>query len=107
MRVASITEQLEHDVQSAVIRYYETFGCEVARFSEGRRSRITPGWPDLAVGCVRKRAFWVHETKRTHGGIQSSAQSSTQQWLEACGVRYILGGVPAAHAHLVSLGLIR
>lgn len=106
MRLETTIEQLENDVQRATVAFYEAMGCVVARFSEGRRTRITPGWPDLAVGCIRKGKFWVHETKRTKGGRQSADQSSIERWLVACGVPYVLGGVQAAHDHLVNIGVL-
>jgi hypothetical protein len=108
MRILSVDDRLENDVQRAVTAFYRTFNIQIARFSERRtgRTRITPGWPDLALGCERKRAFWVHETKRVRGGIQSSEQSDMQRWLEACGVPYLIGGVQEAHDHLVKIGVL-
>lgn len=108
MRQATTQDLLENDVQRAVMAFYRSFDIEIARFSERRtgRTRVTAGWPDLVLGCVRKRAFWVHETKRERGGRQSIEQGHMQQWLEACGVPYLIGGVQAAQDHLVTLGLI-
>lgn len=108
MRLLSTQDLLENDVQRAVMAFYRTFDIEIACFSERRtgRTRVTAGWPDLALGCPRKRAFWVHETKRERGGRQSIQQSHMQQWLEACGVFYLIGGVQVAHDHLVKIGVL-
>jgi hypothetical protein len=95
----------EREIQRAVIHVYEAFDCEVKRFSEGRPSRVTPGWPDLAVFCVRKATMWLHETK-TATGVQSASQHHMQLLAESCGIRYILGGVREAQAHLRALDLI-
>jgi len=107
MRVLETGEQLEAAVQASVMRFYASFGCEVARFSERRRSRIQKGWPDLVVFCPRKQTMWFHECKRESHGVQSEDQRTIQGWAEACGVAYVLGGVQAASDHLVNLGLLK
>lgn len=95
----------ETEVQAAVVHVYETFNVEVKRFSEGRKSRITPGWPDLACFCPQKAVMWLHETK-TAAGVQSVAQGHLQQLAESCNVTYVLGGVHEAQEHLRKIGLI-
>src|SRR5882757_1671638 len=105
MRVLNMAEARESLVQQAVIRFYQSFAIQVIRFSEGRRTKVTPGWPDLACFCPQKRAFWLHEVKRD-GGKQSIEQSTLQQLAESCDVPYIIGGVQAAQDHLVTLWLI-
>jgi|ERR1041385_6342031 hypothetical protein len=107
MREASVSDRLESDVQRAVIAFYRSFDIEIARFSERRRSMIIRGWPDLGLFCLRKKAFWVHETKRDHGGIQSLEQRRLEEWFTACGIPYLLGGVQAAHDHLINLGILK
>ena len=102
---SDLLAQRESEVQASVIRFYEAFGCRVARFSEGRRSRITRGWPDLYVFLPSKRITWAHETK-AHGGKQSADQGTIQTWFEECAVAYVIGGVQAAHDYLASLGLV-
>jgi hypothetical protein len=101
----SVPDQLERDVQRAVMAFYASMGCEVIRFSEGRRTRVTPGWPDLAVFCLRKGQMWVHEIKRP-GGQQRPAQGNVERFFQACHVPYLLGGVQAAHDHLVNIGVL-
>ena len=105
MRIPSRLEQRESEVQAAVMRFYRTMGCEVVRFSEGRRTRITAGWPDLGVFCRPKRVFFLHEVK-ARGGKQSGAQSIVQRWAEECGMAYVIGGVQAGVEHLTALGMI-
>lgn len=105
VKVSSTAAYREREVQAAVIRFYQTLGCEVVRFAEGRRTRITPGWPDLAVFHLTKKAFWVHECKR-QGGKQSGQQHIVELWCQSCGVPYILGGVQAASDHLTELGIL-
>lgn len=106
MRLLATQDLLENDVQRAVMAFYRNFDIEIARFSEGRRSRVQRGWPDLALFCLRKRAFWVHETKRTRGGIQSAAQHVIEEWCQQCDITYLLGGVQVAHDHLVKIGVL-
>lgn len=105
MRIVSLADRRESELQHAVMRFYETLGCQVVRFSEGRRTRITPGWPDLAVFCPAKRTMWYHEVKGVRG-LQSPAQSSVQQLAESCGIAYLLGGVEVASEHLTRIGVI-
>lgn len=96
----------EKDVQASVMRFYEAFDCQIIRFNEGRKSRVTPGWPDLAVFCPRKRTHWVFEVK-ARGGKQSGPQSLMQDLAEACGLTYLIGGVQQAQEHLIKIGLMR
>jgi len=95
----------ETDVQRAVMRVYQAFGCEVRRFNEGRRTRISEGWPDIFVFCRQKATHWVHEVK-VPGGEQSPQQSETQELCEACRLPYILGGVHEAQDYLQRIGVI-
>lgn len=106
MRLLNQVEQREVEIQRSVMRFYASFGCEVARFNEARRTRSTPGWPDLYIFCAAKRTTWMHECKAGRG-VQSIAQSTMQGWAESCGLAYIIGGVQAAQDHLVNLGLIQ
>ena len=108
MKILSVTDRLENEVQRATIAFYCTMGCDVRKFSERRtgRTRVSKGWPDLAVFCPRKAAFWLHETKRASGGRQSAEQGELQQLAESCGVPYVLGGVQAATDHLVKIGVL-
>lgn len=105
MRLLNQVEQREVEIQRSVMRFYASFGCEVARFNEARRTRSTPGWPDLYIFCPSKRTTWMHECKAMWG-VQSEAQGTIQRWAESCGLIYVLGGVQAAQDHLVTLGLI-
>lgn len=95
----------ETQVQAAVMRVYQAFGCEVRRFNEGRRTRVSAGWPDLFVFCRQKTTHWVHEAKAL-GGKQSPEQSATQELCEACGLPYVLGGIHEAQEQLRLVGLI-
>lgn len=104
LRDARLLER-EKDVQASVMRFYEAFDCQVIRFSEGRRTHVTPGWPDLAVFCPRKRTHWVFEVK-AKGGKQSDRQFMMQALAESCGLAYIIGGVQEAQDHLISIGLL-
>jgi hypothetical protein len=95
----------ESEIQHSVIGIYSTFGVEVRRFSEGRRTRISKGWPDLACFLPAKRLMWYHECK-TLNGRQSPAQSLTQRLVESCGIDFVVGGIREAEAQLRKVGLI-
>lgn len=111
---------LEADIQQNVKAAYERLGCFVANFSQGRKTRQTPGIPDLyvfppgrpdqvraaAVGHAQLAlAPWWHETKRP-GEKQSLEQVEWQRRCENRGVAYVLGGVADAVAHLRKVGLV-
>jgi hypothetical protein len=95
----------ETEVQAAVMRVYQAFGCEVRRFNEGRRTRVSVGWPDIFVFNRQKATHWVHEAK-VPGGQQSEEQSATQELCEACHLSYVLGGVHEAQQQLQKVGLL-
>lgn len=106
--VLTLPGRLETEVQRATIAFYESFGCEIRRFSERRtgRTRVAKGWPDLVVFCPQKAAHWLHETKREKGGRQSPEQVSLQELAASCGLDYVIGGVQAASEHLTLIGLL-
>ena len=95
----------ETDVQRAVMRVYQAFGCEVRRFNEGRRTRISEGWPDLMVFCPQKGLHWAHEVK-VPGGLQSSEQTVMEMLARRSGLEYVLGGIHEAQEQLRKVGLI-
>ena len=93
----------ETDVQARCKKRYRAVGCKVWDTSQKRRALITPGLPDLLVFHVGKQAFWFHEVK--HKAPQTDEQQKFQRACEACGVKYLLGGVEEATDHLRELGL--
>jgi len=95
----------ESEVLRSVVRIYAAFGCECRVFQEGRRTRITPGWPDLAVFAPAKGRMWLHEVK-TADGVQSPEQSAMELLAKRCNVDYVLGGVHDAQEQLRKVGLI-
>lgn len=90
------------------IRLYTAVGCTVFRFAEGRRTKVTPGWPDLAVFAPKIGQFWLHEVKRDDDtkGRQSPEQGRVQALCAECGVAYLLGGLTMARTHLNGLGIL-
>jgi len=94
----------ETEVQADVVRAYERAGCRVVSFSQGRRTRQTPGIPDLRIYCARIRAAWWHEVK-AGDGQQRPAQRVFQQMAESCGEVYVLGGLDAAIVQLQRVGV--
>lgn len=96
----------ESQVQRDVKRAYEKAGCFVAVFSQGRKTRQTPGIPDLLIFVPGRFLPWWHETKAP-GGKQSPAQVTWQARCETVGMSYVLGGLPEALAHLKLVGLMR
>ncbi len=94
----------ETEVQTQVRRIYEALGCVVYSFSQGRRTRQTPGIPDLLVFCARKRLAFFHEVK-TDDGKQSPEQREFQRVCQLVRLEYVLGGVQAAYDTAFRLGL--
>jgi len=93
-----VTLERETDVQRDVRACYERFGCAVYSTSNTRRTKNTPGFPDLWVMHLTRGA-WFHETK-ARDGRQSPAQKLFEARCQQAGVDYILGGLSAALAHL-------
>lgn len=96
----------EKVIYEACAELYRLAGCRVKRFSQARAARQTPGIPDLKLFAMRVRKAWWHEVK-TPTGRQSLDQVVFQQEAEACGEVYVLGGIEAARAQLIAVGLAR
>lgn len=110
VRIADDDARLEKAIQADVMKLYHAHGCTVRNLSQARRSKQAPGLPDLYVTWPRMTGqgpiAWWHETK-TPTGVQSPAQRTFQIDNEACGVSYVIGGVPAAAAFLDKIGARR
>ena len=96
----------EKIVERCCDQLYASAGCEVVRFSQARATQQTPGIPDRKVyhrpsGCT----FWFEV--KAQGGQQSKHQRAFQAMAEACGETYVLGGLEAAEAQLIAMGLAR
>lgn len=97
---------LEKTEQQECIRIYLAHGCVVSSTSQYRPAKISAGLPDLLVFAPKVHAFWMHEVKRSVGGVQSPAQREFQHRCEECGVRYVLGDRTAAWQTLRETGVI-
>lgn len=84
----------EAATQKRIVDALETLGCHVSRFDQGRRTRQTPGIPDLLVMHPDwEISLWI-EVKRPDGGRlrgsqkawHSIARNSGQQVVVARGV---------------------
>lgn len=103
----------ETEIQRAVVALYRGVQCQVGVFSEGRKSRIPPGWPDLVVLLplrVQGKGFGnnllaYHETKSATGKL-SEAQWDLLHQLRLRGQRVIVGGVDEAKDWLKAIGLL-
>lgn len=105
-RVASaVVGKLERDEQQEVIAFYRGIRCEVWEHSEKRKTRVTPGYPDLTVFCERRRLCWYHETKIPSGRL-SEAQLKFRALCRATDRPYVAGGLAEARAFALATGLI-
>lgn len=94
----------EKSIQHWCAQMFKAAGCLVYSLSQARASKQSPGLPDLYVLVPRRAtAFWF-ETKSAKGR-QSEAQAAFQKACEACGVRYVMGGMDEARAMLTELRL--
>lgn len=94
---------LERALELDLVTLFEKLGCTVIRFSERRRTRITPGVADLKVYCpARGASFWMEV--KTLTGKQSDEQRAFEQLVRSCGEQYVCGGMEAALQHLRAIG---
>lgn len=98
-------------VEGQVKKLYLAAGCEVLSFSQGRRTRQTPGIPDFYIFHPGIHAAWWHEAK-ADGGKPTKPQKWVA-WLvhqttsAQIGTHspYVIGGTEATIAQLEALGL--
>jgi len=93
---------MERDVQRDVVAFYRTIGCSVYVFSQGRKTRQTPGIPDLYVQYKGKR--WWHESKTEAGRLSAAQVEFAGRELDAGG-DVIVGGLKAAQTYTRALGI--
>lgn len=81
----------EKEEQAAVVKIFREAGCKVYNLSQARKTKQTPGLPDLwVVHLPSRRAFWF-EVKRTRGGVMSEFQKDFASECNECGVRHFVG----------------
>jgi hypothetical protein len=99
-------QPLEKEIVEDCVLLYRTAGCEVMRIGQApRRTKQTPGIPDLKVYCRSLGLTWWHEVKRPKGR-QSKVQREIQELAESCGEVYLLGGYEVAIDRLRELKLM-
>ena len=103
-RIQENDDRLEREIQGDVVRLYKALGCQVWSHSELRKTKQTPGYPDLTVLHPRRRLAWYHETK-TPTGTSSPAQRTFLGTAAECGVTVVVGGVQAGEEFLMSRGI--
>ena len=96
-------ERSEESYRLEIKAAYEAIGCVVVNFSQARRSRQTPGIPDLKV--YNGEHTWWHEVKRP-GQTQSPVQKQFQAMAEAAGELYVCGDYDAMAWALRYYGLV-
>lgn len=104
---------LESREDSYIRKLYRTCGCTVISFSQPRRTKQTPGIPDLLVFEPKSGAWWWHEVKRQTGprfvrvkSGQSPMQVIFQNLVESFGQTYLIGARDVAEEKLRALNLI-
>lgn len=104
---------LERYEDAYIRKLYRTAGCVVVSFSQPRRTKQTPGIPDLRIYDTKTGTAWWHEVKRQQGPgwtyvqtKQSDAQRLFQARAEACGEEYLIGARDVAYRKLRDLGRI-
>jgi hypothetical protein len=109
-RENEIDARREKEIQAEIVKLYRAFGCRVYNLSQARATKQTPGLPDMWVvsmdsGLARaSKLAWWHEVK-TPKGEQSEAQREFQIECKLCYVGYVVGGVQAAEAQLLTFGI--
>jgi hypothetical protein len=93
----------EKHVYEQGISLLRQMGWAVYRLSQPRASRQTLGLADVYAMHDRRGPLWW-EAKR-EGGKQSARQKAFQNQCIACGVPYVLGGIPEL-AHWLRSGEI-
>lgn len=92
-------------VYEQVYALFSWAGCDVTRFAQSRRSKQTPGVPDLYVRHVELgKRLWFECKAGT--GRPSRAQRDWHERERACGGEVVVGGYDEAVEVLVSWGLI-
>lgn len=88
--------QRETDVQRAVTQFFRKAGCHVYSLAQGRKTRQTPGLPDLYVIHPSYGAWWFE--CKVPGGKLSAAQAkfADQCWLSK--IAYYWGGTKEAQS---------
>ena len=74
--------------------------------SQARKTRQTPGVPDLIVFNSRAGRMWFFECK-AEGARPSPAQVYFAELCETAGIDYVIGGTFAAINHLRQIGVAR
>lgn len=103
-RIEEDDDRLEREIQVDVVKLYKALGCQVWSHSELRKTKQTPGYPDLTVLHPRRRIHWYHETKTPAGKLEP-AQLEFFCTAAESGVTVIVGGVAAAETHLIQSGI--
>lgn len=97
----------EKETQAAVVKLFRAFGCRVYNLSQARRTKQTPGLPDLWVVHVARGLAWWWETKRPDGGRLSSAQLDFRMECAMADVPHGVGSLADAEDFLIALGFCR
>lgn len=103
-RIHEDDDRLEREIQADVVKLYKALGCQVWSHSELRKTKQTPGYPDLTVLHPRRRLFWCHETK-TPTGTLKPAQLEFRSVAAKCGLEVVVGGVAAAEEFLIGCSI--
>jgi hypothetical protein len=103
-RIQEDDDRLEREIQIDVVKLYKALGCQVWSHSELRKTKQTPGYPDLTVLHPRRRLSWYHETKTPTGTLEP-AQLVFRSTAAESGLTVIVGGVVAAEEFLISCGI--
>lgn len=85
MTLPTVDLTREADVQAGCVSLLQTYGYTVAVFSERRRSRITPGVPDLYAQHARGVRLWW-ETKHDDRKLTAAQHAFLSRELSAGGL---------------------
>ena len=103
-RIQEDDDRLERQIQVDVVNLYKAFGCQVWSHSELRKTKATPGYPDLTLLHPRRGLYFYHETKTPTGTLEP-AQVTFRSVAAACGLTVVAGGVTAAEEFLISCSI--
>ena len=95
----------ESEVKQEITALLKRIGWQVWSTSDGRKSRNTPGLPDMwCMASNGRPPFWVEVKSET--GKPSPEQESFAALCHHAGTGYVMGGVTQVLAYLKKIGAL-
>ena len=92
-------------VRAEIKALLESVGAWVGATSQNRKSRLTPGFPDI-LAALPRGCGWLATEAKTTDGISSLEQQALETFCRLAGCPLVVGGKAEVHAYLQAVGLI-